>query len=112
MVRSAKRDDAAKDAQTAGVLRPAAEVLGADSLVPAANFVQPPPDQFSHELTRDEPYRFGADPTASPDGELQRGTPVLVIVNDGHHARVIDERGLYVQVRSESLRPRRRGATS
>ena len=112
MVRSAKRDFAAKDAQTTGVLRPAAEVLTADSLVPAANFVQPPPDQFSHVLTRDEPYRFGTDLAASPDGELQRGTPVLVIVNDGHHARVIDERGLYVQVRSESLRSRRRGATS
>lgn len=112
MVRSPKRDIAAQDEQTTGVLRPAAEVLGADSLVPALNLVQPPPDQFSHELTRDEPYRFGSDPTASPDGELHRGTPVLVVANDGRHARVIDERGLYVQVRSESLRPRRRGATS
>lgn len=112
MVRSAKRDAAAKDTQTSGVLRPTAEVLAADALVPAANVVQPPPDQFSHVLTRDEPYRFGTDPTATPDGELQRGTPVLVVVNDGHHARVIDGRGLYVQVRSESLRARRRGATS
>lgn len=112
MVRSAKRVGAAKDPQTSGVLRPTADVLAADALVPAANVVQPPPDQFSHVLTRDEPYRFGSDPTASPDGELQRGTPVLVVVDDGHHARVIDERGLYVQVRSGSLRSRRRGATS
>ena len=111
MVRSAKRGVAAGDEQTTGVLRPAAEVLGPDSLVPAVNLVQPPPDQFSHELTRDEPYRFGSDSTTSPDGELQRGTPVLVVANDGRHARVIDERGLYVQVRSESLR-RRQGATS
>ncbi len=112
MVRSAKRDVAAKGAQTSGVLRPTAEVLAADALVPSANVLQPPPDQFSHVLTRDEPYRFGSDPTASPDGELQRGAPVLVVANDGLHARVIDKRGLYVQVRSESLRSRRRGPTS
>jgi hypothetical protein len=107
MARSAKRDVAPQDPQTSGVLRPTPRVLAPDALVPAANLVEPPPDHFSHELDRDEPYRFGTDASASPDGEFQRGTPVLVIADDGHHAHVIDERGLYVQVRSASLRERR-----
>jgi hypothetical protein len=105
MVRQAKQP-ATQDSQKSGVLRPSAEVLPADALVPSANIVDPPPDRFSHELTRDEPYRFGDDSSASPDGQLRRGTQVLMVSNDGHHARVIDERGLYVRVRTDSLRTR------
>ena len=89
-----------------GFLRPAASVLAAGALVPAANLVEPPPDHFSHECTRNEPYRYGGDPSTPPDGELVMGTPVLVVADDGRHARVIDEHGLYVQVRSDSLRAR------
>ena len=106
MVRRTRRDAAAHDVQSSGVVRPPVTVLGADAIVPAANLVEPPPDQFSHELTRDEPYRFGGDSNSSPDGQLPRGTPVLLVADDGHHARVIDERGLYVEVRIDSLRAR------
>ena len=107
MVGSDEGDVAPHDAQESRVLRPTPNVLPEDAVVPPANLVEPPPDHFSHELTRDEPYRFGGDSSAPPDGEFRRGTPVLVIVDDGHHARVIDENGLYVQVRSASLRSRR-----
>jgi hypothetical protein len=107
MVRHSKRRAAAKASQKSGVLRPTAEVLSADALIPAANIVDPPPEEFSHELTRDEPYHFGSGTKGPPDGEFRRGTRVVVVTDDGHHAGVIDERGLYVHVRADSLRTRK-----
>jgi hypothetical protein len=100
----ARRVTKAEAAQESGVVRPAARVLAADALVPAANLVEPPPNKFSHVLTRDEPYHYGSDMKAPPNGELRQGTPVLLVSDDGHHARVIDEHGLYVRVRTDSLR--------
>jgi hypothetical protein len=75
--------------------------------VPAGNLVEPPPNQFSHELVADEPYHYGSDPAAPADGALAQGTPVLVVVDDGDSANVIDEHGLYVRVRRAALRPLR-----
>jgi len=87
------------------VQRPEATILPTSAIVPAANFVEPPPNRFSHELVVDEPYHYGTDPAAPADGTLAPGTQVLVVVDDGRYANVIDGRGLYVRVRRDSLRP-------
>ena len=104
MVRKKQRRVSTRGAQKSGVLRPSMTVLPSDALIPAPNFVEPPPKKFTHELTRDEPFHFGKDPLAAPDGELCRGTPVVLVTDDGHLASVIDERGLCVLVRTSSLR--------
>ena len=88
------------------VLRPEVSVLSGDALVPSGNIVEPPPNHFSHELTRDEPYSYGTEPSAASDGQLTQGTPVLLVAVDGSYARVIDPSGLYVRVRADSLRSR------
>jgi hypothetical protein len=75
--------------------------------VPAGNLIEPPPNQFSHELVDDEPYHYGTDLAAPADGTLAQGTPVLVVAEDGRSANVIDEHGLYVRVRRDALRPLR-----
>ena len=90
------------------VLRPAAAVLGKKALVPVANLVRPAPNRFTHELTVDEPYWFdlpGRDPV-QPDGVLRAGMPVVLLVEGDDRCRVIDGRGLYVEVRRASLRRR------
>ncbi len=88
--------------------RPEATILPSNAIVPAANFVEPPPNRFSHEVVDDEPYRYGADPEAPADGTLTAGAPVLLVVDDGRYANVVDEHGLYVRVRRASLRPLQR----
>lgn len=89
------------------MLRPEPVVVGDDALVPPSNLLVPPPNRFSHVLTLDEPYRFDRPrPDDEPDGVLTSGTPVLLIVDDGHRCRVADAQGLYVEVRRDSLRDR------
>jgi hypothetical protein len=87
------------------VLRPEATVLPSGAIVPAANLIEPAPNQFSHELIDDEPYHYGVDPASPADGTLAPGTRVLLVADDGRYANVIDEHGLYVRVRRRSLRP-------
>jgi hypothetical protein len=87
-----------------GVSRPPMSVLADDSVVPPAHLVQPPPNHFTHVLSVDEPYRFDTTTNGSSDGYLAGGAPVLLVSEDGAKARVIDERGLYVEVRKASLR--------
>jgi len=87
------------------MLRPEAKMLGDEALVPAANLVRPPPNRFTHELALDEPYHFDRPQRAAePDGVLPAGTPVAVLVESGERCRVVDGRGLYVEVRRQSLR--------
>lgn len=80
------------------------EVIDDAALVPSRNHVAPP-DRFSHELTEPAPYWFDGAGSKNPDGELPAGTPVLLTIGDNTFCRVIDERGLFVQVRCEVLRP-------
>jgi hypothetical protein len=87
----------------ARVDRPPMIVLADNSVIPATHLIQPPPNHFTHVLSVDEPYRF--DTTTGPsDGYLASGTQVLLVSEDGAKARVVDERGLYVEVRRGSLR--------
>ncbi len=90
------------------MLRPEAVVLGDEALVPPAHLVRPPPNRFTHELTVDEPYRFDRPGGgAGPEGVLPAGTPVVLLVEGDDRCRVVDGRGLYVEVRRSSLRERR-----
>ena len=86
------------------VLRPKAEVLSDDALVPARNRIQPPPNQFTHELTQSQPYYYD-DPRGAAAGTYAVGTRVVLMVHEGDpFCRVADAQGLYVQTSYEGLR--------
>jgi hypothetical protein len=89
-----------------GIIRPKARVLGSKALVPKKNLIRPHPNQFTHELTRRAPYYFAApQPGAAADGELPAGTPVVLLTRaSGPYSWVVDGQGLYVAVRSASLK--------
>jgi hypothetical protein len=87
------------------VLRPESQVLPDDALVPEENIVRPPPNHFTHELLVNEPYRLDRPQRAGePDGVLAAGTLVVLLVQGPDRSRVVDGRGLYVEVRRASLR--------
>lgn len=89
------------------VLRPEAVVLGDDALIPASNLVDSLPDRFTHELSVDEPYRYdGVTDDQRPSGTLPAGTPVAIVSEGRDRCRVVDQRGLAVNVRGSSVRPR------
>jgi hypothetical protein len=91
------------EASMEGFLRPKAEVLLDSALIPGKNLIVPPPNQFTHELTRDEDYHYGGG--AGADGVFPVGTRVLLVrQQEGGRCHVIDERGLYVEVACDSLR--------
>lgn len=89
-----------------GIIRPDAVVAPEGSLVPDRNLISPAPDQFTHEVTRPQPFYFtGARQSAQPDGQFAAGTRVLLIVHDGGgRCRVADAQGLYVEVEFDSLK--------
>ena len=88
-----------------GVLRPDVHVLDRSALVPDRNVVRPPPTRFTHELVADTPFRLDRDPPGGPpDGVLAAGTPVVVASREGDRCRVVDGRGLAVQVPCAALR--------
>ena len=94
------------DAFVEGFVRPRAVVLPENATVPARNLIVPAPNQFTHELTRPQPFSFaGAEQAASPDGEFPAGTKVVLLVYDGgRYCRVADGQGLYVEIEHDSLR--------
>jgi len=95
-----------------GFLRPRFEILGEESLVPDENLIRPAPDRFTHELVRTEPYFYdppGPAGDVPPDGSLPAGTRVVVLDDRGDRVRVVDGRGLAVEVACDSLRELPRG---
>jgi hypothetical protein len=89
-----------------GFERPPVIVLPATAEVPARNQISPPPNQFTHELTRSQPFYFsGPEPASPPEGEFPAGTKVVLLIHDGGgYCRVVDGRGLYVTLEYDSLR--------
>jgi hypothetical protein len=89
-----------------GVTRPAAKVLPASAIVPKEDSISPAPNQFTHVLTRAQPYFFvGSHEGMSPNVELSAGTNVVLLVHDGgNRCRAADEQGLYVEIECDSLR--------
>ena len=91
---------------TGRVTRPKAVVLNESSLVPPHRLLKPPPNQFTHEIQRTQPYYFD-EASAAPDGHLAAGTQVVLMRHDGGAScYVVDSRGLYVATAFEGLRRR------
>jgi hypothetical protein len=90
-----------------GFRRPEAITLPEGACVPSPNVIVPTPNQFTHELSRGQPFHFSAaQPGKPPDGELPAGTPVVLLrYDEGRYCHVADGRGLYVKIEHESLRP-------
>jgi hypothetical protein len=90
-----------------GFLRPPTEVLPESAVVPDRNLIVPAPNTFTHTLAGDQPFSYTTlEGSAVPDGELTAGTPVVLMVFDGgRFCRVVDGRGLYVEIEHESLKP-------
>lgn len=89
-----------------GITRPEFSVLSGSSLIPDRNLIAPVPNQFTHELTRAQPFYFsGVQQGRPPDGELPAGTKVVLMIHDGGDScRVVDGRGLYVETEFAGLR--------
>src|SRR4029453_9727920 len=87
--------------------RPKAVVLGDTAIVPRGNLIQPPPNQFTHELRKSQAYYYArAEGAARPDGELSPGTEGVLFVPGGvPYCRVVDGQGLYVETEYENLQP-------
>lgn len=88
-----------------GFVRPEVIVLSAQALIPAGKLIAPAPNQFTHQLTRAQPFYYaGAEQGTDPDGELPAATQVVLLVYDGGATcRVVDGQGLYVEVEYDSL---------
>src|SRR2546426_11186725 len=87
-----------------GILRPNAVVLAENAVLPGKNLILPAPNQFTHQLTRSQPYYFNEPQRATrPDGEFPTGTKVVLLVySGGNYCRVAGGGGLYVAVRDDS----------
>jgi hypothetical protein len=97
-----KRADA--EVNTGNVLRPKAVVLNETALVPQARLIKPPPNQFTHELQRPQPYYYDRA-AGTADGEFASGTHVVLMVYEGGpYCRVVDSQGLYVVTAYSGLR--------
>jgi hypothetical protein len=85
--------------------RPPVVVLPDEALVPDRNVIAPAPNTFTHVTVHATPYWFdSADREARPDGELAARARVVLLVDEGDgRCRVVDERGLYVQVSGADL---------
>jgi hypothetical protein len=102
---ASKSEGLERKANMGEFVRPKAEILAESALVPESNLLDPPPNQFTHEVTRVEPYYFRGVAPSGPDGTFPVGARVLLVrQQDGGRCRVIDERGLYVEVACDSLR--------
>jgi hypothetical protein len=89
-----------------GFIRPEAVVLPENASVPDKNLISPPPNQFTHELTRPQPFYFTeVQQGMPPNGQfLARTKVVLLVYEGGIYCRVADGRGLYVNIEYDSLK--------
>jgi hypothetical protein len=89
-----------------GFVRPEAVVLPESALIPDKNLISPAPNQFTHELMVEQPYYYAsAQEGVPPDGRLPAGTNVVLLVYDGgERCRVVDGRGLYVEIEYAALK--------
>ncbi len=89
------------------MIRPKATVLPDSAQVPDRNLLQPPPNQFTHEVKAEQPYYYiGPHQAAPPEGTFPAGTKVALISHEGGATcHVADARGLYVVTAFDGLRP-------
>lgn len=89
-----------------GFIRPEASILDENAIIPENNLILPAPNQFTHELIGSQPFYYDRpQQRASPAGQFSAGTRVVLLVYEGgRYCRVVDGRGLYVEVEYGSLR--------
>jgi hypothetical protein len=87
--------------------RPRMIVLPESAQVPDQNMLQPPPNQFTHEVMEEQPYYYiGPHQASPPEGKFSAGTKVVLLAHDGGSVcHVADGRGLYVATAFGGLRP-------
>lgn len=86
--------------------RPEAIVLPNSSLIPSDCLISPPPNQFTHEVARSQPfYASQGAPSDPPTGQFETGAKVVLLYHDGGElCRVVDAAGRYVGTRFDGLR--------
>ena len=89
-----------------GMKRPEAIVLPESSLIPSDCLISPPPNQFTHEVARSQPfYASRGLPSGPPAGQFEAGAKVVLLYPDGGElCRVVDAAGRYVDTRFDGLR--------
>jgi hypothetical protein len=87
-----------------GVKRPKPIVLGDEAMV-RDDVTQPSPDQFTHEVVRDEPYYLDSSGEGrSPEGIFSAGSKVILRQEGETYSVVVDASGKRGVVRNDSLR--------
>ena len=83
------------------------KVLAEEAVVPKRDLLLPP-NQFTHVVTRTQPYYFTqpqTDSNSKGDGEFPKGTRVVLLTDkDGRVSWVVDEHGLYAATDPAGLR--------
>jgi hypothetical protein len=86
------------------ILRPDPVVLDQAALVPSGNRIDLLPTRFSHTTMADIPFSYAlSEVTRLDDGELARGSKVVVLRTEGDRTWVLDASGVVVQVATEGL---------
>lgn len=87
-------------------LRPETKVLPDEAMIPRKNIISPAPNQFTHELTRAQPFHYaGAQVGNTLEGMLPANTKVTLLFHDGGaYCWVVDGQGLYVEIECNALR--------
>lgn len=89
-----------------GMRRPAMAVMPRSALVPPRSHVRPAPNRFTHQVGRRQAFTYGDTAASAADGELERGTKVVLMVRHrGDACRVVDPLGRYVRTAFSGLRP-------
>jgi hypothetical protein len=79
---------------------------GDSALIPSNCQISPAPNQFTHEVTRSQPfYDSRGTPSGPPAGQFDAGAKVVLLYFDGTDlCRVVDGAGRYVDTRFDGLR--------
>jgi hypothetical protein len=86
-----------------GMKRPEAIVLPDSALIPSNCLISPPPNQFTHEVTRSQAfYASHGTPSGPPTGQFDAGTKVVLLYYDGKSFAVSSMH--YVDTLFEGLR--------
>jgi hypothetical protein len=88
-----------------GFDRPEIVILPEGAAIPNPNLIRPAPNQFTHQLARSQPYYFNNAQQDASAGEFPVDTKVVLLrYNGGRYCRVVDGRGIYVELEYDSLK--------